>query len=74
MQKDNINAALNLLTNSIGHDILPLCQKTISQLTLKRPQKSCASDDILINGRLEKIHKQSTYQNKRGFRSFRNGL
>ena len=57
MEKGNINAALNLLTNNIGHDILPLCQKTISQLTLKRLQKSCASDDILINGLLEKIHK-----------------
>ena len=56
MQKGNINAALNLLTNNIGHDILPLFQKTISELTLKHPQKSCASDDILINGPLEKIH------------------
>ena len=58
MQKGNINAALNnkLLTNSMGHGILLLDQKTISELVLKHPQKSCASEDILINGPTEKIH------------------
>ena len=35
MQKGNINAALNLLTNNMGHGILPLDQKTVSQLVLK---------------------------------------
>ena len=57
MQKGNIIAELNLLTNNIRHDsILPLDQKTISELVLKHPQKSCASEDILINGPLEKVH------------------
>ena len=56
MQKGNISAALKLLTNNMGHGILPLDQKTISQLVLKHPQKSCASEDILINGPIEKVH------------------
>ena len=55
MQKGDISAALNLLTNKMGHGILPLDQKTISQLVLKHPQKSCA-EDILINGTIEKVH------------------
>ena len=41
MQKCNINTALNLLTNNMGLGILPLDQKTTSQLVLKNPQKSC---------------------------------
>ena len=56
MQKGNISAALNLLTNNMDHDILPLDQKTISQLVLNHPQKSCTLDDILINGPQEKVH------------------
>ena len=57
MQKGEISAALNLLTNKMGHGILPLDLKTISQLVLKHPQKSCASEDILINGPIEKVHR-----------------
>ena len=56
MQKGDISAALNLLTKKMGHGILPLDQKTISQLVLKHPQKNCASEDILINGPIEKVH------------------
>ena len=56
MQKDKIIRALILLTNNMGYDILPLDQKTIPQFVLKHPQKSCASDDILINVPLEKVH------------------
>ena len=56
MQKGNIIAALNLLTNNMGHGMLPLEQETISQLVLKHPQKSCASEDVLINGPLEQVH------------------
>ena len=56
MQKGNISAALNLLTNKMGHGILPLDQKTISQLVLQHPQKSCASKDILINGPIKEVH------------------
>ena len=41
MQKCNINTALNLLTNNMGLGILPLDQKTTSQLVLKNPQNSC---------------------------------
>ena len=40
----------------MGHGILPLDQKTISQLVLKHPQNSCASEDILINAPIEKVH------------------
>ena len=54
MEKGNINAALNILTNNMSHGILPLDQKTISQVVLK--QKSCTSEDILINWSLEKVH------------------
>ena len=43
MQKGNIKAALNLLTNHMSHGILQLDQKTISQHLLKHPQKSCVS-------------------------------
>ena len=56
IQKDNMNRALNLLTSNIGHGILSLDQKTISQLVLKHPQKNYASDNILINGPLEETH------------------
>ena len=56
MQKDKIIRALILLTNNMGYDILPLDQKTIPQFVLKHPQKSRASDDILINAPLEKVH------------------
>ena len=56
MQRGNFNAALNLLKNLMSYDILPLDQKTISQLVLKHPQKSCSSKDILINGPIEKVH------------------
>ena len=40
----------------MGHGILSLDQKTISQLVLKHPQKNCASDNILINEPLEETH------------------
>ena len=56
MQKGNISAALNLLTSHMSHGILLLDQKTISQLVLKHPQKSCVSKDILINGPVGKVH------------------
>ena len=42
MQKGNISAALILVTNKMGHGILTLDQKTVSQLVLKYPHKSCA--------------------------------
>ena len=54
MEKGNINAALNILTNNMSHGTLPLDQKTISQVVVK--QKSCTSEDILINWSLEKVH------------------
>ena len=38
------------------HGLPSTDQKTISQFALKHPQKSCASEDILINGPLEKVH------------------
>ena len=47
MQKGNINAALTLLANDLDHGILPLDQKTISQLVFKHPQKICTLEDIL---------------------------
>ena len=36
--------------------MLQLDQKTITQILLKHLEKSCASEDILINGSVEKIH------------------
>ena len=56
MQKDNINTALNLLTNHTSHGVLSLDQRTISQLVLNHPQKNCASKNVLINGPIEKVH------------------
>ena len=56
VQKGNINAALNLLTNHMSHRIFPLDHKTISQLVLKHLQKSFVSKDILINGPIEKVN------------------
>ena len=41
----------------MGHGILLLGQKTIFQLVPEHPQKNCASEDVLINGALEKLHK-----------------
>ena len=51
-----MKAELILLANNLCHGMLPLDQKTISQLLLKHLQKRCASEDILINGPLEKFH------------------
>ena len=55
MQKCNINTALNLLTNNMGLGILPLDQKTTSQLVLKNPQKSCLRG-YLNQWKIAKIH------------------
>ena len=56
MQKGNINPALNLLTSNMSHRIIQLDKKTTYQLVLKHPQKICASEDILVNGPIEKVH------------------
>ena len=55
MQKGNISTPLNLVTNKMDHRIVTLDKKTISQFVLKHPQKSCLSEDILINGPIEKV-------------------
>ena len=39
----------------MSHDILPLDQKTISQLVLEHLQKSSASKDILPNGTMKNL-------------------
>ena len=39
MTKGNVNAALNLLTENMENSLLPLDQRTISNLVLKHPDK-----------------------------------
>ena len=39
----------------MDHGIVTLDKKTISQFVLKHPQKSGLSEDVLINGPIEKV-------------------
>ena len=55
MQKGNISTPLNLVANKMDHGIVRLDKKTISQFVFKHTQKSCLSEDVLINGPIEKV-------------------
>ena len=56
MQSGNINAALKLLTNNMHSGILPLNVETLLLLEVKHPESKEASDDVMIQGPLERIH------------------
>ena len=55
MQKDNVIGALKLLTNEMSNGILPLTEKTLSQLEIKHPDNRDASADVLLNGPIKEI-------------------
>ena len=56
MAKGNINSAFNLLIKNMKNGVLPLNKDTISKLTQKHPKGKTVSQDILLNGPLQKIH------------------
>ena len=55
MQKDNVIGAVKLLTNEMSNGILPLTEKTLSQLEIKHPDNRDASADVLLNGLIKEI-------------------
>ena len=55
MQKDNVIGAVKLLTNEMSNGILPLTEKTLSQLEIKHPDNRDASADVLLNGPIKEI-------------------
>ena len=56
MANGNINSTFNLLTKNMKNGVLPLNKDTISKLTQKHPKGKTVSQDILLNGPLQKIH------------------
>ena len=56
MKKDNVNAALKLLTNNMKDGILPLNIQTLNSLKEKHPESKDGSIDILLTDISQRVH------------------
>ena len=56
MRKGNVNGAIKLLSNNMQDGILPLNKETLDMIKLKHPEGKEISDDVMLNGPLQRIH------------------
>ena len=56
MRKGNVNAAINLLTENMRNEILPLNKKTLNLLRLKHPDPKDPHESVMLLDVLERMH------------------